>query len=63
MRKAESATVLQTDDGFVRVSHDKGTNTHRMGFKSEKGLQWKFISKELYEMMILELHQKAGYIQ
>lgn len=60
MKKQPSFTVLQTEDGFVRITHDTNTGTYRMGVKSEKGFQWKFISEILYAQMVQELVNQPG---
>lgn len=60
MRRQPSVTVLHTDDGFVRITHDKNTGTYRMGFKSGDKFQWKFISETLFCLMAQELANQSG---
>lgn len=60
MRKCESAVVLKTEEGFVRVSHDKNAGNYRMGIKTGEVFEWKFISEALYNLMVKELSAQKG---
>ena len=52
--------LLRTEDGIVRVVEDKITGTFSIGLRTQKGMEWKYISKELHDLLAKELSQQQG---
>lgn len=47
--------ILRTKDGVVRLCHDKITCSYSIGLRTERGMDWRVVSQELYELLIEEL--------
>lgn len=48
----KATEVLKVKDGVARLAEDTLTNSYSIGLKTDKDMEWKYISKEL--QLILE---------
>lgn len=48
------------DEGIVRLAHDTMTNSYSIGLRTINNMEWKSISKELYEILVKELKDVKG---
>lgn len=53
-------TILQTENGVVRLLHDKITCSHSIGIRTVGDFEWKDISEELYNLLVKELANQEG---
>jgi hypothetical protein len=62
MLKGMTGTVvLETDgEGVVRIVEDIVTDSYSIGLRTESKLEWKEISKELYDLLLKELNDQKG---
>jgi len=60
LKGQNGTTILQVENGVVRLCHDMVTCSYTIGIRTDKDFQWKDISKELYELMVKELSNKEG---
>lgn len=42
----KATEVLKVKDGVVRLAEDTLTNSYSIGLKTDKDMEWKYISKE-----------------
>lgn len=54
-------SILQTNDGIVRLCNDTITNSYSIGLRIPKGVEWKYISEELYNLLVKELWNIKGF--
>lgn len=52
--------VLRTPEGIVRVLKDTVTGTYSIGLVTNEDYVWKYISEELYELLVKELSEQEG---
>lgn len=52
--------LLRTENGIVRLCNDSMTESYSIGLRTSKGLEWKYISKELHELLVKELSEQEG---
>jgi hypothetical protein len=55
-----STTILQVSNGVVRLCDDKVTCSYSIGIRTDKDFEWKNISKELHDLLVLELSEQEG---
>lgn len=55
-----STTILKVDDGVVRLCNDTVTGSYSIGVRTDVDFEWKYISKELHDLLIQELSQQEG---
>ncbi|SDX87960.1 hypothetical protein [Tepidimicrobium xylanilyticum] len=52
--------ILTVSDGVVRLCYDTVTNSCSIGLRTTKDVEWKYISKELYYLLVQELVNQKG---
>lgn len=52
--------VLKVKDGVVRLAEDTITNSYSIGLRTNKDMEWKYISKELHDLLVKELSEQKG---
>ena len=55
-----STTILQAKSGIVRLCHDKVCCSYSIGIRTDKDFEWKYISEELYSLLVKELKDQEG---
>jgi hypothetical protein len=58
-----NTVILKTEqqDGIVRLCEDRLTCSYSIGLRTKEGFHWKYISKELHELLVKELDQQEGF--
>lgn len=56
----KGTTILRTQNGVVRVVEDTWTGTYSIGLRTDAGVEWKYISQELHDLLIKELKEQEG---
>lgn len=54
--------ILRTKDGIVRLCEDTVTDSYSIGLRTREGMCWKYISKELHDLLIEELSEYEGVV-
>lgn len=52
--------ILTTENGIVRLCEDTVTCSYSIGLRTDKGVEWKYISKELHDLLVKELKEQKG---
>jgi hypothetical protein len=52
--------LLKTHEGVVRVLKDTVTESYSIGITTDTDFEWKYISKELYDLLVKELSTQEG---
>ena len=52
--------ILKVSDGVVRLCYDTVTNSCSIGLRTTKDVEWKYISKELHDLLVKELSKQKG---
>ena len=52
--------LLKISDGVVRLCEDKLTCSYSIGITTKDDFQWKYISKELHDLLVKELKDQPG---
>jgi glucose/arabinose dehydrogenase len=52
--------ILRVENGIVRLCNDSVTDTYSIGLRTTRGVEWKFISKELHDLLVKELSSQEG---
>ena len=59
--KEQIATeLLRVENGVVRLCNDTLTCSYTIGISTDKNFQYKYISKELYDLLVNELSEQEG---
>lgn len=53
-------TILKVDNGIVRLCNDTVTESYSIGLRTDKDMEFKFISKELHDLLMKELIDQVG---
>ena len=56
----KSTEILKTKKSVVRLCEDNVTGSYSIGINTPDGVQWKYASKELHDLMVKELSQQDG---
>lgn len=56
----ETIILLTNTNTIVRLCEDKLDNTYSIGVNDGTGFQWKYISKELHDLLVKELKDQEG---
>jgi hypothetical protein len=56
----KNITILKTSDAIVRVLEDAITGSYSIGLRTDKDFEWKYISKELHDLLVAELSEQEG---
>ncbi|WP_291566772.1 MULTISPECIES: hypothetical protein [unclassified Clostridium] len=56
----KNTTILKVNNGVVRLCNDTVTKSYSMGLRTDKDMEFNFISKELYDLLIKELVDQVG---
>lgn len=52
--------ILKVENGIVRLCEDLLTESYSIGLRTDKGMEWKYISKELHDLLVKELSNQKG---
>ncbi len=52
--------ILRVSDGVVRLCYDTVTDSCSIGLRTTKDVEWKYISKELHDLLVKELTKQKG---
>jgi hypothetical protein len=52
--------LLRVKDGIVRLCHDTVTNSYSIGLRTTRDMEWKYISKDLHDLLVKELSEQEG---
>lgn len=52
--------ILRVADGVVRLCYDNKTDSYSIGLRTSKHVEWKYISKELHDLLVKELAEQEG---
>jgi hypothetical protein len=52
--------ILRVADGVVRLCYDTETDSCSIGLRTTKDVEWKYISKELHDLLVKELAEQEG---
>lgn len=52
--------ILRVSDGVVRLCYDTVTDSYSIGLRTTKDVEWKYISKDLYDLLVTELTKQKG---
>lgn len=52
--------ILRVSDGVVRLCYDSLTDSCSIGLRTTKDVEWKYISKELHDLLVKELSKQKG---
>ena len=52
--------ILKIPNGTVNLCEDKPTDSYSIGLTTNEGFEWKFISKELHDLLVEELSEQEG---
>jgi hypothetical protein len=55
-----ATTLLSTQNGVVRLCNDTLTCSYTLGITTDKGYQFKYVSKELHDLLVKELSEQKG---
>lgn len=55
-----SNKILLVENSIVRLCEDQVTDSYSIGLRTDKGVQWKYISKKLHDLLIEELKEQPG---
>lgn len=55
-----STQILKVNNGVVRLCEDKVTCSYSIGLRTDKDMQFKYISKELHDLLVKELAKQEG---
>jgi len=58
-----STEILRTKNSIVRLCEDNVTDSYSIGIKTPDGVQWKYISKDLHNLLVNELSQQKEIIK
>ena len=50
--------ILRVADGVVRLCYDTETDSCSIGLRTTKDVEWKYISKELHDLLVKELAEQ-----
>ncbi|NFC29198.1 hypothetical protein EXM98_19165 [Clostridium botulinum] len=56
----KNTTILKVNNGSVRLCDDTVTESYSIALRTNKDMEFKFISKELYNLLIKELIDQVG---
>lgn len=61
MLKGQVGTeILKVSNGMVRVLSDSVTHSYSIGIRTNEDMEWKYISKELHDLLVEELSSQEG---
>lgn len=60
LNKQINTELLKTGNGVVRLCNDELTESYSIGLRTNGSVEWKFISKELHDLLIKELGRQEG---
>lgn len=61
MLKGQKRTeLLRVSDGVVRLCEDTVTCSYSIGLRTENDMEFKYISKELHDLLVKELSEQNG---
>lgn len=63
LRGQKRTEILRTKDGTVRLCEDTMTDSYSIGLRTRDGMHWKYISKELHDLLIDELSEHEGMVR
>jgi hypothetical protein len=52
--------LLRVENGVVRLCNDTLTCSYSIGISTDKDFQYKYISKELHDLLVSELSKQEG---
>jgi hypothetical protein len=55
-----STQILKVNNGVVRLCEDKVSCSYSIGLRTDKDMQFKYISKELHDLLVKELVEQEG---
>ena len=52
--------ILKTNEGIVKLCKDSVMGSYSIGLRTKNDMEWKFISKELHDLLVSELPEQEG---